>query len=143
VTGKKKTRDTLDSVGFLLQRAHHRYREAIVAALAGSGFNPGQLAILAALAKANGVTQRDLIAATGIEKSSMVIFLDRLEEEGWVERRAHAQDRRAHAVHLTKEGKSRLATLGPRLDAIETDFLSALDGADRRKLVDLLRRVGE
>lgn len=28
-----------------------------------------------------------------------------------------------------------------RLDVIETDFLSALDGADRRKLVDLLPRA--
>ncbi|MGN6422178.1 MAG: MarR family transcriptional regulator [Asticcacaulis sp.] len=37
-----------------------------------------------------------LSKVTGIEKSSVVLFLDALEKDGWVERRPHPGDRRAH-----------------------------------------------
>jgi DNA-binding MarR family transcriptional regulator len=128
-------------IGFLLQLAHNRLRGAIVAALDGSGLNPGQLSILGALAQRNDLTQRDLIAATRIEKSSMVIFLDRLEADGWIERRPHASDRRAHAVHLTDQGLDRLAIFGPRLIAAEAEVLSTLSVREKEVLATLLQRL--
>jgi len=128
-------------IGFLLQRAHNRLREAILSALDGSGLNPGQLAILGALAVANDVTQRELIAATGIEKSSMVIFLDRLEADGWVERRPHPNDRRARAIHLTEQGRARLAVVGPGLEAAEAQFVALLSNDEKERLIDMLRRL--
>ncbi|HEX3888004.1 MAG TPA: MarR family transcriptional regulator [Phenylobacterium sp.] len=130
-----------DRIGFQLQRVHNRVRGAILAALEGSDLNPGQLAILGVLAAKPGQTQRDLIAATGIEKSSMVIFLDRLEAQGWIARRAHPTDRRAHAVHLTPAGLERLAVIGPRLQAAEAQALSALDEAEKAHLLRLLQRL--
>jgi DNA-binding MarR family transcriptional regulator len=130
-----------DRIGFQLQRAHNRVRGAVLAVLDGSDLNPGQLAILGVLAAKPGQTQRDLIAATGIEKSSMVIFLDRLEAQGWIERRAHPTDRRAHAVHLTDAGLGRLAVIGPRLDAAEAQALFALSADEKAHLLRLLQRL--
>lgn len=128
-------------VGFLLQRAHRLLREEALATLEGSGTNPGQLTILGALTVRNDLTQSALTSATGIEKSSMVIFVDALEADGWVERRFDSEDRRARVVHLTAKGRKRLAVLGPRLEAVEERFLSALSRAERLQLVDLLRRL--
>jgi DNA-binding MarR family transcriptional regulator len=128
-------------IGFLLQRAHNRLREAVVATLDGSGVNPGQLAILGALTARNDLTQRALTLTTGIEKSSMVIFIDRLEADGWVERRAHGDDRRARVVHLTAKGRKRLVSLGPRLDAVEERFLAGLSRAERVQLLAVLQRL--
>ncbi len=129
-------------IGFVLQRAHNRLREAVVATLDGSGVNPGQLAMLGALATKNDLTQRDLTLTTGIEKSSIVIFVDRLEADGWVERRLSGNDRRARVVHLTAKGRKRLASLGPKLDAVEERFVAGLSTGDRVRLLELLRRLG-
>jgi DNA-binding MarR family transcriptional regulator len=128
-------------VGFLLQRAHRRLREDVLATLEGSGVNPGQLTILGALTVRNDLTQSALTSVTGIEKSSMVIFVDSLEADGWVERRLDPEDRRARVVHLKGKGRKRLAALGPRLEAVEERFLSALSRAERLQLVDLLQRL--
>lgn len=133
--------DSSVGLGFLLQRAHNRIREAVIAALDGSGVHPGHLAILGALASQPGLTQRELCTATGIEKSSMVLFLDRLEADGWVERRRHPKDRRAHVVLLTKSGIKRLAALHPRLKSAEEGVLAALSAAQRRQLATLLNRI--
>ena len=130
-----------DSIGFQLQRAHARLRGVVLAALEGSDLNPGQLAILGALSARAGLTQRELIAATDIEKSSMVIFLDRLEAQGWIERRSHPTDRRAHAVYLTKAGLSRLAVVGPRLAAAQAKVLDVLDPHEKEDLLRLLQRL--
>src|SRR5450755_522309 len=106
-------------IGYLLSRSHQRFRQAIVEALDGSGLNPGQLAVLGALSAASGLSQTELAAVTGIEKSSMVLLVDSLEAAGWVRRRPHATDRRAHALELTAKGEQRLRAVGPRLQAAE------------------------
>jgi DNA-binding MarR family transcriptional regulator len=128
-------------LGFLLQRAHLRFREAMLAALEGSGLNLGQLSILATLAARNDLSQRQLGAATGIEKSSMVLFVDALERGGWVERREHPTDRRAQAIHLTPVGLGRLAVVGPRVKAVEAGVLEPFTAAERDALFGLLRRL--
>jgi DNA-binding MarR family transcriptional regulator len=129
------------SVGFLLQRAHHAFRAKVVAALAGSGLNPGQLAIVAALASVNDLSQRELTRLTDIEKSSMVLFLNQLEADGWVERRTHPTDGRAHAIHLSEAGRVRLAPIGQRLAAAEATFLERLSDEETRQLADMLHRL--
>src|ERR1700749_3210239 len=128
------------SLGFLLQRAHQRLRDGVVRALEGSGLNPGQLAILGAAFTTPGVSQRELVAATGVEKSSMVIFLDRLEGDGWGIGRPHPATARPHAVGLTAEGAQRLAALAPRLAAAEAEALAGLGPDDKQRLIALLQR---
>jgi DNA-binding MarR family transcriptional regulator len=131
----------MTGIGFLLQRAHNRLREQMVAALAGSGLHLGHVAILGCLAAEDRLTQRALVERTGIEKSSMVLFLDVLEHAGWVRRAPHPADRRAHRVLLTQVGRERLAEIGPKLAAVEERFLAPLDAAERAGLAAALARL--
>jgi DNA-binding MarR family transcriptional regulator len=128
-------------IGFLLQRAHHRLREQMLAALEGSGLHLGHIAILAALVESEGLTQRALVERTGIEKSSMVLFIDSLERDGLALRAHRPGDRRAHNVMLTAEGARQLAILGPKLAATEEAFLSALSATDRAAFAAMLARL--
>jgi len=130
-------------IGFLLQRAHHRLRERMVAVLEGSGLHLGHIAILAALMEGEGLTQRALVERTGIEKSSMVLFIDSLERDGLALRTHRPGDRRAHNVMLTDEGARRLAILGPKLAATEDAFLSLLSATDRAGLAAMLARLDQ
>ena len=125
-------------IGFLLQRAHNRLRERMIAVLEGSGLHLGHISILAALVEGEGLTQRALVERTGIEKSSMVLFIDSLERDGLALRAHRPGDRRAHNVLLTAEGARRLADLGPRLAAAEQAFLSVLSATDCETLAATL-----
>lgn len=129
------------SIGFLLQRAHHLLRGRMAAELDGSGLHLGHIALLGTMLDAPGLSQRELSLRTGIEKSSMVIFVDALERDGWVRREPHPSDRRAHALFVTAEGATRLAEVGPRLQQAEADFLAALGAAERDALRSTLARL--
>ena len=128
-------------IGFLLQRAHNSIRTALTARLNGTGLHLGHVAILGTLLARPGINQRELSVQTGIEKSSIVIFLDALESDGWVRRDRDPQDRRAHALSLTEAGKARLETLGPGLVEAEEAFLSALSSNERLALASALTKL--
>jgi DNA-binding MarR family transcriptional regulator len=132
-----------EHVGFLLNRAHRRFRAATVEALAGSGMNPGQIAVLGALSSVEGLSQTELTDVTGIEKSSMVLLLDGLEQGRWLRRRPHPHDRRAHALTLTAGGRRRLRAIGTRLRAADEALLAPFTPAERRQLIALLQRFAD
>lgn len=131
------------SIGFLLQRAHNQLRSNLIQALRGTGLHPGHVAILGFLEQEENLSQRELGIKTGIEKSSMVIFLDQLESKGWLQRKADPNDRRAYAVALTKEGRIRLSTLGPKLRGVQAEFLKGLSFQEQNRLRGFLLRIAE
>jgi DNA-binding MarR family transcriptional regulator len=148
-TGKTEIRErpgrespSLTSVGFLMHVARVRLGESIAAAIEGSGLHPGHLGVLGALTDAGPMNQRRLSELTLIEKSSMVLFLDTLEDGGWVRRVRDPGDRRAHIVEITEEGAGRFAALGVKLKAVQDRFLAPLDESERDLLADLLSRLG-
>jgi DNA-binding MarR family transcriptional regulator len=133
---------SLTSVGFLMHKARVRLGEGIWAAIEGSGLHPGHLGVLGALTDAGPMNQRRLSELTLIDKSSMVLFLDDLEQGGWVRRRRDPQDRRAHIVEITKQGAKKFAALGTKLKKVQDQFLLPLDEDEQALLVDLLLRLG-
>jgi MarR family transcriptional regulator, lower aerobic nicotinate degradation pathway regulator len=134
---------SLTSAGFLLHMAQSRLRDGVATAIAGSGLNPGHLAILGVLSDKGPLSQRLLGDAAQIEKSSLVLFLDALEAEDWVIRAADPEDRRAHLVKLTSKGKAKFAALGPRLQKTQDAFLAPLTKTERTLLFEMLARLAK
>src|SRR5262249_14829180 len=92
---KAKSASGRASIGFLLARSHGLIRARMIAALdkgalgggaSGEGaLHLGHVALLSSLLAENDQTQTQLVQGTGIEKSSVVLFLDALESGGWIE----------------------------------------------------------
>ncbi|MBV8735083.1 MAG: MarR family transcriptional regulator, partial [Solirubrobacterales bacterium] len=78
---------------------------------------------------------------TGIDPSTMVATIDDLEARGLVERRPHPSDRRAHALHLTEEGREVLGRGRQVARTAEDDLLAPLSPEDRKTLHELLLRL--
>ena len=116
-------------------------------ALRGTGLHLGHVLILATLRgqrELHGestLTQTRLTDVTGIEKSSLVIFLDALQKEGWIERQRHPTDRRAHIVHLTDEGGKRFETVGQMLYARQQESLAVLAPEEQAQMMVLMKRL--
>ena len=122
--------------------AQRRLGAGVIAAIEGSGLHPGHLAVLGALTDRGPMSQRRLSELTLIEKSSMVLFLDALEEGGWVRRVRDPDDRRAHIVEMTKDGAERFASLGVKLKAVQNRFIARLSPSEQEQLIELLIRLG-
>jgi DNA-binding MarR family transcriptional regulator len=110
-------------------------------ALAPLGLTPGQLGALLLIEANRGLSQTQLGAALGIDRSSVVPLLDRLEGLDLIRRTAHASDRRTHALALTDAGTAAIRRLLPLLDAHERRIAADLSPSERRMLMQLLDRV--
>jgi DNA-binding MarR family transcriptional regulator len=70
-----------------------------------AGLTPRVFEILKAVAAAGGLSQIEIMAATGIDRSSVASLVAKLVGMRLVSRRKRASDNRAYAVHVTSRGR--------------------------------------
>lgn len=128
-------------LGYALRRAQVRVFQDFAAAMKEFGLTPGQLGALLLIEANKGLSQSELGAALGIDRSSVVPLIDRLQRRGWVRRAARASDRRAHALELAPGGVALMGRLLPRVAEHEQRIAAGLSAADRQRLLDLLSRI--
>ena len=68
--------------------------------------------------------------------------VDRLEARGLVEHSAHAGDRRAKLVSLTRSGRTLIARIFDRHRAVLETAVAGLTRAERETLIALLKKLG-
>ncbi len=69
------------------------------------GVSVPQSFVLFALLEEDGSTLKEIGTKAQIDSSSMTVLVDKLENEGFLERRLDSQDRRAIRVFLTPKGR--------------------------------------
>ncbi|WP_417397052.1 MarR family winged helix-turn-helix transcriptional regulator [Gimesia chilikensis] len=108
------------------------------------GLTVGGFDILATLRRTGnpqGLTPTELMEAVMLSSGAMTNRIDRLEEQGLVERRPSPSDRRSLQVLLTAEGRKVVdEAVADRLDEAE-GALCGLKGEERDQLADLLRAM--
>ena len=76
-----------------------------------------------------------------IEKAPAGRIIDRLQDKGWIERRADASDRRINRIYLTERGERIYAAMSPIAAATVEDALEDLSRPERDRLIGLMLRV--
>lgn len=97
-----------------------------------------QYAVLAAVADNEGLTQTDLVHATGIDRSTLADLVSRMMGKGLLARERSATDGRANTVRLSAEGRSALDSARPRVEAADKRILSLIPGGKRDSLMKVL-----
>jgi DNA-binding MarR family transcriptional regulator len=99
--------------------------------------------IAAERAAIEGVPQTQLALAQSarLDKSTMVVAVDALENEGLVERRPDQKDRRARIVVPTDAGRKLLARAEGVVLGVEDDVLADLSAEELRVVRGLLTRL--
>ena len=128
---------------WLLSRASHVLTTELTAALEEVGISPRAHSVLSA-ALTGEHTQIELARMVGLDKTTMVVTLDELEQAGLAERRPSATDRRARVIVVTKAGKRKVREAERVAERVRDDVLAALPAGDRGRFLDALRTlVGE
>ncbi|MFV0384236.1 MarR family winged helix-turn-helix transcriptional regulator [Paracoccus sp. (in: a-proteobacteria)] len=123
------------SIGYKLRLAQILAYRNFEETLTGYGAAPRYLGLLGIVAENPGQAQNRLAEAVGLQKSSLVTILDRLEKDGILERKASPHDRRSKAVWLTPQGAGIVAELFGLAREHEARMAQGIDPA---RLDDLL-----
>jgi len=101
-----------------------------------------QYAVLAAVAAHEGLTQTDLVHATGIDRSTLADLVARMIGKNLIARERSAADARANTVRLTDTGRASLAATSPRVAAADARILKLLPARKRDTFLSVLHDMG-
>ncbi len=96
------------SVTHLLHRALQLALDYHAEAAGPASLTQRQFTVLAAAAGADGLTQNDLVRATGIDRSTLADLVARMLSKGLLLRERSATDARANTVWLSEAGRAAL-----------------------------------
>ena len=88
-----------------------------------------------------GISQAELSELNARDKNVIVKTIDRLQKNGWVERRPSADDRRTHSLFVTTEGKKIIKKYWGSLVQRQNEALSPLCEAEKKQLDELLKKI--
>ncbi|ADK99637.1 MarR family winged helix-turn-helix transcriptional regulator [Brevundimonas subvibrioides] len=97
-----------------------------------------QFAVMEAVSVKSGLTQTDLVKATGIDRSTLADLVARMTTKGLLARERSSLDARAMAVSLSDEGKALLEAARPRVEAADKRIMGLLPKGKRDVFLELL-----
>lgn len=130
------------SASHLLHRAEQLAADRF-AQLVGDAVTLRQFAVLAAIAEQPGLSQSDLVRATGIDRSTLADLMNRLVKRGLSERKESPSDGRAYSVDLTPAGAALLKGATQHARAADAAILDLLPRAKRRAFLGTLTKLAK
>jgi DNA-binding MarR family transcriptional regulator len=124
----------LSSLGYAISRRFHQV-------LGPLELEPGEFALLRAVAASDGESQNALAERLHISPSWMVAIVDDLEIRGLLERKPHARDRRVRNLHLTAAGKKLLRRAERQAQSFDQKVSEPLSETELLHLLELLDRI--
>jgi len=128
-------------IGFLISDVARLMRTAFDRRVRDLGLTRSQWLVINRLHRRPGATQSELAEMLEVEKATAGRMVDRMENKGWVVRRADATDRRVNRLHLTSEADLLQVQLSQIADRTVDDALALLSPRERDRFSESMRRV--
>lgn len=124
-----------------LQGAARQARTALASRLLQHGFYAGQDQIMLALSGGEGQTPGSLAQKLGVRPPTITKTINRLQSQGFVERRSSEADSRQAHVFLTDTGRDAIKAIEKSLKRTEKQALKGIDKKDQKALARMLARI--
>lgn len=128
------------NVGFLIHDVSRMMRARFDERAQNLGLTRAQWRVLVHLAGREGLNQSSLAEILELDTVTLGRHIDRLERDGWLERRPDPADRRAWRLYLTAASRPTLE----KMEAVATDTISsAMQGIDDHLRTDLIKALSQ
>src|SRR5437588_6083995 len=107
------------------------------------GITRAQWAVLAKVERAEGMKQSELAELMEMQPITLTRLVDRLCENGWIERRGDETDRRVNRLYLRKAARPLLGKLSGLRSELTATALEGLNPADAHRLLVQLEAIKE
>lgn len=124
-----------------LQSAARLSRTALAARLHGYGFYAGQDQLMLALDQDDGQTPGQLATRLGVRPPTITKTINRLQSQGFLDKRASNGDGRQAHVFLTTSGRDAIRAIEKSVRKTEKQALKGLDKKEQKTLSKLLARI--
>lgn len=125
----------------LLHRVHQCASDLFQVHMADMKVTTTQYTVLVAAAAKDGLSQQDIINATGIDRSTVSQVVQLLTRKGFLKRRRTRHDARAYAISLTDAGRKVVETSQPIMERVEEALIEALPAARAKTFISNLRTI--
>lgn len=132
-----------ESPSHLMHRALQLSLDIYAEEAGPEGLTQRQFAVLEAVSVRAGLTQTDLVKATGIDRSTLADLVARMTTKGLLERERSTLDARAKAVRLSEAGQATLEAARPRVAAADKRIMGLLPKNKREGFLDLLTSLAD
>ena len=131
------------SMSYLLARICRAQRGKVQQALAPLELYPGQEMLLVQLWQKDGLTQAELAAHMGVQPATLTRMVDRLSQNGLIERRPDPDDKRLARVFLLDEGRFLRGSVEALWEDLDGQIFAGMALAERLLLRRLLAQMAE
>ena len=129
------------SFGFLLHDIARLLRKRFDQRARALGLSRSQWQVLAHLSRHEGINQSGLADILEVENITLGRQIDRMEEAGWVERRADPGDRRARLLFTTEKVAPVMERMRALAAETRNEALAGLPDAEREALIETLLEI--
>jgi DNA-binding MarR family transcriptional regulator len=128
-------------IGYLLSVVGRRQSTRFTDLLKPLGLRPKHFALMNVVDLAEGPSQQQVGEMLGLDPSGLIPAIDELEAEGLLERCRAAEDRRRHALYLTRAGRAKLTKAREAARKRGEELIAPLSEAEAETFHDFLERI--
>jgi MarR family transcriptional regulator for hemolysin len=107
------------------------------------GITRAQWAVLAKVERAEGLKQTELAEQMEMQPITLTRLIDRLCDNGWIERRSDDSDRRVNRLYLRKAARPLLGKLSGLRSELTATALEGINPSDAQRLLGQLETIKE
>lgn len=132
-----------DHTGFWMRMVSNAVSQAFARKVETEGVTVAEWSFMRALYNKGPTPPSVLANRMGMTKGAISKLAERLIAKGLVERAESQEDRRAHSLSLTAEGRDKIPVLASLADENDAEFFGALTKEEREKLELILKALAE
>lgn len=138
---KVNTRYLETLLGYNARRAALTIIEVFLERMSVYDLRPVDFSVLSLVMHNPGITSRQLCATLNILAPNLVQMVNSLEKRGLIVRQPHPVDGRAMGLHPTPAGLTLMRSAEKTAAQLELDTTARLSDAERKTLLQLLKKI--
>ena len=129
----------------LLRRAWYGLNQAFRRRIAHLGMTPDHFTVMRTLSEgdARGLSQRELTQLMSSDPNTVASLLERMEAAGFIERKPHEKDRRAHRIQLLPAGRTKFEQAREVSLELQTEILAGVPAGRREDFLASLAIIAD
>jgi len=129
----------------LLRRAWYGMNQAFRRRIAHLRLTPDQFTVLRTLLEGDhrGISQREISHIITSDPNTVASLLERMEAAGFIDRKPHEKDRRAHRIQVLPSGKRTYEQARAVARALQAEILDVLPAAKREEFLESLSVIAD
>jgi len=128
-------------LGYNLRRAHQVSWRTYVRVIGKDKIRPGLFSLMCLVRSNPSISQIELGTHLGVDKTSIVALLDRLERAGLIQRKRSTRDRRRQGICLTEAGGREFEALVQQVRQLERHMSTRFSAPELKQFLGYLRRM--